>query len=65
MSDSASSLARTIARQYDLLQASLEFLQKNRKFLNWHCQVEGMPEIYPQRVGLPTGVGPNSLRVRE
>ena len=24
-----------------------------------------IPEIYPQRVGLPTGVGPNSLRIRE
>jgi hypothetical protein len=34
MSDSASSLTRTIARQYDLFQASLEFLQKDRKFLN-------------------------------
>jgi hypothetical protein len=31
MSDSGSSLTRTIARQYDLFQASLEFLQKDRK----------------------------------
>jgi ubiquinone/menaquinone biosynthesis C-methylase UbiE len=35
MSDSASSLTRTIARQYDLFRASLEFLQKDRKFLNY------------------------------
>jgi hypothetical protein len=31
MSDSGSSLTRTIARQNDLFQASLEFLQKDRK----------------------------------
>ena len=42
MSDSASSLARTIARQYDLFQASLEFLQKDRKFLNYGYTVSGM-----------------------
>ena len=35
MSDSASSLTRTIARQYDLFQTTLEFLQKDRKFLNY------------------------------
>jgi ubiquinone/menaquinone biosynthesis C-methylase UbiE len=32
MSDSASSLTRTTARHYDLFRASLEFLQKDRKF---------------------------------
>ena len=33
MSDFDSSLTRTIARQYDLFQASLEFLQKNPQVL--------------------------------
>ena len=35
MTDVASSLTRTVARQYDLFQASLESLQKDRKFLNY------------------------------
>ena len=48
MSDSASSLARTIARQYDLFQASLEFLQKDRKFLNYGYTVSGK-ETYEER----------------
>jgi hypothetical protein len=45
MSDSASSLTRTIARQYDLFQASLEFLQKERKFLNYGYTVSGKETI--------------------
>ena len=48
MSDSASSLTRTIARQDDLFQASLEFLQKNRKFLNYGYTVSGK-ETYEER----------------
>ena len=48
MSDSASSLTRTIARQYDLFQASLEFLQKDRKFLNYGYTVSGK-ETYEER----------------
>jgi len=48
MSDSASSLTRTIARQYDLFQASLEFLQKERKFLNYGYTVSGT-ETYEER----------------
>lgn len=48
MSDSASSLTRTIARQYDLFQASLEFLQKERKFLNYGYTVSGK-ETYEER----------------
>ena len=48
MSDSASSLPRTIARQYDLFQASLEFLQKDRKFLNYGYTVSGK-ETYEER----------------
>ena len=41
MTDFASSLTRTIARDYDLFQASLEFLQKERKFLNYGYTVSG------------------------
>lgn len=48
MSDSCSSLTRTIARQYDLFQASLEFLQKDRKFLNYGYTVSGK-ETYEER----------------
>ncbi len=48
MSDSASSLTSTIARQYDLFQASLEFLQKDRKFLNYGYTVSGK-ETYEER----------------
>ena len=48
MSDSGSSLTRTIARQYDLFQASLEFLQKDRKFLNYGYTVSGK-ETYEER----------------
>jgi cyclopropane fatty-acyl-phospholipid synthase-like methyltransferase len=46
MSDS--SLTRTIARQYDLFQASLELLQKERKFLNYGYTVSGQ-ESYEER----------------
>ena len=35
MTDVASSLTRTVARQCDLFQASPESLQKDRKFLNY------------------------------
>ena len=48
MSDFDSSLTRTIARQYDLFQASLEFLQKDRKFLNYGYTVSGK-ETYEER----------------
>jgi hypothetical protein len=48
MTDFASSLTRTIARQYDLFQASLEFLQKDRKFLNYGYTVSGK-ETYEER----------------
>lgn len=48
MTDFASSLTRTIARQYDLFQASLEFLQKERKFLNYGYTVSGK-ETYEER----------------
>ena len=46
--DVASSLTRTVARQYDLLQTSLEFLQKERKFLNYGYTVSGK-ETYEER----------------
>ena len=48
MTDFASSLTRSIARQYDLFQASLEFLQKERKFLNYGYTVSGK-ETYEER----------------
>ncbi len=48
MTDFASSLTHTIARQYDLFQASLEFLQKERKFLNYGYTVSGK-ETYEER----------------
>ena len=48
MIDFASSLTRNIARQYDLFQASLEFLQKDRKFLNYGYTVSGK-ETYEER----------------
>ena len=48
MSDSASSLTRTVARQYDLFQTSLELLQKDRKFLNYGYTVSGK-ETYEER----------------
>ena len=48
MTDFASSLTRTIARQYDLFQASLEYLQKDRKFLNYGYTVSGK-ETYEER----------------
>src|SRR5258705_5398652 len=48
MTDFASSLTRTIARDYDLFQASLEFLQKERKFLNYGYTVSGK-ESYEER----------------
>ena len=41
MTDVASSLTRTVARQYDLFQTSLEWLQKDRKFLNYGYTVSG------------------------
>ena len=48
MSDFTSSLTRSIARQYDLLQTSLESLQKDRKFLNYGYTVSGK-ETYEER----------------
>ena len=48
MSDFASSLTRTVARQYDLFQTSLELLQKDRKFLNYGYTVSGK-ETYEER----------------
>jgi cyclopropane fatty-acyl-phospholipid synthase-like methyltransferase len=48
MTDFASSLTRTVARQYDLFQASLELLQKDRKFLNYGYTVSGK-ETYEER----------------
>ncbi|OFW29187.1 MAG: hypothetical protein A3H97_07190 [Acidobacteria bacterium RIFCSPLOWO2_02_FULL_65_29] len=41
MTDAGSSLTRTIARQYDLFQTSLESLHKDRKFLNYGYSVSG------------------------
>jgi len=41
MTDVASALTRTVARQYDLFQTSLELLQKDRKFLNYGYTVSG------------------------
>jgi hypothetical protein len=48
MSDSASSLTRTIARQYDLFQASMESLQRDRKVLNYGYTVSGR-DTYEER----------------
>ena len=48
MTDSASSLTRAVARQYDLFQTSLELLQKDRKFLNYGYTVSGK-ETYEER----------------
>ena len=48
MTDVASSLTRTVARQYDLFQTSLELLQKDRKFLNCGYTVSGT-ETYEAR----------------
>ena len=48
MTDFASSLTRTVARQYDLFQSSLEVLQKDRKFLNYGYTVSGK-ETYEER----------------
>jgi len=48
MPDFASSLTRTVARQYDLFQSSLELLQKDRKFLNYGYTVSGK-ETYEDR----------------
>jgi cyclopropane fatty-acyl-phospholipid synthase-like methyltransferase len=48
MTDFASSVTRTVARQYDLLQTSLELLQKDRKFLNYGYTVSGK-ESYEER----------------
>jgi SAM-dependent methyltransferase len=48
MSDFASCLTRTVARQYDLFQTSLESLQKDRKFLNYGYTVSGK-ETYEER----------------
>ena len=41
MTDVASSLTQSVARQYDLFQTSLELLQKDRKFLNYGYTVSG------------------------
>jgi cyclopropane fatty-acyl-phospholipid synthase-like methyltransferase len=48
VTDSPSSLTRTVARQYDLFQNSLELLQKDRKFLNYGYTVSGK-ESYEER----------------
>ena len=48
MTDFASSLTRTVARQYDLFQTSIELLQKDRKFLNYGYTVSGK-ETYEER----------------
>ena len=48
MTDFASSLTRTVARQYDLFQSSLELLQKDRKFLNYGYTDSGK-ETYEER----------------
>jgi hypothetical protein len=45
MTDVASSLTRTVARQYDLFQTSLELLQKDRKFLNYGYTVSGTETV--------------------
>ena len=50
MTDVTSSLTRTVARQYDLFQTSLELLQKDRKFLNYGYTVSGK-EAYEARDG--------------
>jgi cyclopropane fatty-acyl-phospholipid synthase-like methyltransferase len=41
MTDVASSFTRTVARQYDLFQASLESLSRDHKFLNYGYTVSG------------------------
>jgi cyclopropane fatty-acyl-phospholipid synthase-like methyltransferase len=48
MTDFASSLTRTVARQYDLFQTSLEVIQRDRKFLNYGYTVSGQ-ETYEER----------------
>jgi ubiquinone/menaquinone biosynthesis C-methylase UbiE len=48
MTDFASSLTRTVARQYDLFQTSLESLKKDRQFLNYGYTVSGK-ETYEER----------------
>ena len=48
MTDFASSLTRTVARQYDLFQTSLELLQKDHTFLNYGYTVSGT-ETYEER----------------
>ena len=48
MTEFPSSLTRTVARQYDLFQTSLERLQKDRKFLNYGYTVSGT-ETYEER----------------
>jgi cyclopropane fatty-acyl-phospholipid synthase-like methyltransferase len=48
MTDFASSFTRTVARQYDLFQTSLELLRKARKFLNYGYTVSGK-ETYEER----------------
>ena len=44
----SSALTRTVARQYDLFQTSMEVLQKERKFLNYGYTVLGT-ESYDTR----------------
>ena len=56
MTDFASSLTRSIARQYDLFQASLEFLQKDRKFLNYGYTVSGKETYEERQERLPRGI---------
>ena len=48
MTDFASALTGTVARQYDLFQSSLEVLQKDGKFLNYGYTVSGT-ETYEER----------------
>jgi cyclopropane fatty-acyl-phospholipid synthase-like methyltransferase len=48
MSGDASSHTRGIARQYDLFQTSLEFLDRERKFLNYGYTISGR-ETYEER----------------
>ena len=48
MTDFASALTGTVARQYDLFQSSLEVLEKDRKFLNYGYTLSGK-ETYEER----------------
>ena len=69
MTEIASSLTRTVARQYDLFQSSLETIGKARKFLNYGFTVTGdeSMEDRQQRLCLEVfeaaDVGPDHLVV--